>query len=265
MDKMLIEQYILLYKYQLLLKEPIYIYLIQIFQRLAPKTWWEDFIQPVLKMEEKINFKYLDIADLLNVYKINWGKIYNYLDKKYYKFKYNKEFKIVDKFHQIRGIVAHANEDGMNIIKLVDCLSNFLEFAELVKADKVIKRNIEQDLIKYRNELPDKIPINNEKLLMKKIVEKIDNEVLLEAISCNTLNPVTKIAINRTTMRFHSMRTIEEIMGFFNGAIEKSDTGNRIMQELHDNGLKAFEDIKDEINHMYNKEYKGREPILKSV
>ena len=258
MNNTIIDQYLILYKYLLLLKEPLYVYLIQIFQHLSPKTWWNDFIYPVIyKSEyEKENFKYLDIADLLNIYKANWERIYQYLDKKYFKFKYNKEFLIVDKFHQIRNVIAHANENNMTSYYFVEYLSDILRFSEIINTEKIIKQNIRNDLNKYKNELSLEKPFNNIKLIMEKIISKIDDEVLIKAIHCNTLNPATKIAINRTTMRFHSMRTIEEVMGFFNNAIEKSESGKRIKEELNKNGLKAFEDIKDEINTLYINEMK---------
>jgi hypothetical protein len=67
-----IREYTILFQYLLLLKEPTYVFLIQIFQHLSPTTWWEDFIEPVLHWETKDNFKYLDISDLLNILKMNW-------------------------------------------------------------------------------------------------------------------------------------------------------------------------------------------------
>jgi hypothetical protein len=251
MNKKTIYQYTVLFQYLLLLKHPIYVFLIQIFQKLAPKAWWGNYIQPVVKDDEKINFKYLDIADLLNIFKINWETIFRHLDKKYYKYKYDNEFKIVDKFHQIRNIVAHANENDMNMMVFVDYLSDILKFSDLINVDEEIKQKIEMDLKKHKSKLPSEIPVNNDRLLMEKIVRKIDDEVLLHAISCATLDPNIKISINRTTMRFHSMRTIEEIMGFFNGATERSEGGKKIKEELHKNGLRALEDIKAEINLMY--------------
>ncbi len=73
MKKETIRQYTVLYQYLLLLKEPTYIFLIQIFQHLSPSSWWEDYIEPVLRYENKENFKYLDMSDLLNVFKMNWN------------------------------------------------------------------------------------------------------------------------------------------------------------------------------------------------
>ncbi|MCL1836663.1 MAG: Swt1 family HEPN domain-containing protein [Treponema sp.] len=254
MEKTIIDQYIVLYRYILMLKEPLYVYLIQIFQRLSPKTWWNDFIYPVIYKSEydKENFKYLDMADLLNIYKANWERIFQYLDKKYYKFKYNKEFLIVDKFHQIRNIIAHANENNMTSILFVEYLSDILKFCEIIKVENKLVNEIKNELKNCKNILPLKISENKSKILMDKIITKIEKEVLLEAIHCTALSPATRISINRTTMRFRSMRTIEEVMGFFNNAIDKSEYGKKIKEELVKNGLTPFEGIKDEINKMYN-------------
>jgi hypothetical protein len=46
------------------------------------------------------------------------------------------------------------------------------------------------------------------------------------------------------------MRTIDEIMGFFNNAM-RSERGMIVQDVLHKNDLLSFEDIKDEINHIY--------------
>ena len=106
MKKETIREYTILFQYLLLLKEPTYIFLIQILQHLSPATWWEDFIEPIMQRENKENFKYLDFSDLLNVFKMNWERIWSYLDKDYRKYKYNKEYKLVNKVHGIRTIVA---------------------------------------------------------------------------------------------------------------------------------------------------------------
>jgi hypothetical protein len=46
------------------------------------------------------------------------------------------------------------------------------------------------------------------------------------------------------------MRTIDEIMGFFNNAM-RSERGVVVQDALHNNGLLSFGDIKDEINLVY--------------
>jgi hypothetical protein len=136
-----IKHYTILYQYLLLLKEPLYIFLIQIFQHLSPVTWWEDFIQPVLQRDDKENFKYLDIADLLNVFKMNWEKAFKYLDKDYRKYKYDREYRLVNKVHRIRTIVAHANETDMPPFIFSESLAVLLDFAKLIQAKEPLPRN----------------------------------------------------------------------------------------------------------------------------
>jgi hypothetical protein len=84
-----------------------------------------------------------------------------------------------------------------------------------------------------------------------RIISIIENKVLLNAISCETLPSDIKLSVDRTTLRLHSMRTIDEIMGFFNNAI-RSERGIFVQDVLHKNGLSCFEDIKEEINRLYN-------------
>ena len=52
MKKETIKEYTILYQYLLQLKEPTYIFLIQILQHLSPSMWWENYIQPVLRDEK---------------------------------------------------------------------------------------------------------------------------------------------------------------------------------------------------------------------
>jgi hypothetical protein len=64
------------------------------------------------------------------------------------------------------------------------------------------------------------------------------------------LEPDIKLSLDRTILRFHSLRTLEEIVDFFNNAM-LSERGILITETLHGYGLPAFEDIKDEINALY--------------
>jgi len=247
-----VKQYTILYQYLLLLKEPTYIFLIQIFQHLSPSKWWEEYIEPVLQYEEKENFKYLDISDLLNVFKMNWESIFKYLDKKHSKYKYDSEYKLVNKAHRIRTIVAHANDIDMSDFVFVESLSCLLEFSKLINANDTIIQKLELDWMKYRKSLPEKrFEESGEEKVKTKILSVIENKVLLKAVSNNILPAEIKLSVDRTTFRLHSMRTIEEIIGFFNNAM-RSERGMAVNTALHKEGLLSFEDIKDEINIIYN-------------
>jgi hypothetical protein len=246
-----VKEYTILYQYLLLLKEPLYVFLIQVFQHLSPVAWWEEFIQPVLQRDDKENFKYLDIADLLNVFKMNWEKIFRYLDKEYQRYKHDREYRLVNKVHQIRTIVAHANETDMSPWVFAESLAVLSDFAKLIQAREPLPQKLEQDWMKHTRKLPPEPPPQKKtEALKEKIVSVIEEKVLLKAVSFEGLEPDIKLSLDRTILRFHSLRTLEEILGFFNNAM-RSERGITITETLHGFGLPAFEDIKSEINALY--------------
>jgi hypothetical protein len=254
MKPVTIKYYTILYQYLLLLKEPLYIFLTQVFQHLSPVTWWEDFIEGVLRHENKENFKYLDIADLLNVFKINWEKIFRFLDKSYRKFKYDREYKTVSRVHHIRTIVAHANEADMSPFVFTESLACLLDFAKLIDAKENIIQKLEQDWMRHIRRLPPEQPVRRkEDTLKEKILAVIEEKVLLKAVNAEGLPDDIKLSVDRTTLRLHSMRTLDEIMGFFNSAM-RSERGMVVERALHSQGLSSFEDIGDEINGLYHNE-----------
>jgi len=252
MKKEIIKQYTVLYQYMLLLKEPTYIFLIQVFQHLSPSNWWEDYIEPVLQYENKENFKYLDMSDLLNVFKLNWNKIFKYLNKKHFKLKYDDVYKLINKVHRIRTIIAHANEIEMSPFVFVDSLSCFLDYSKLIQADETLIQKLELDWMKYHKALPAKRPEkSDEESLKASILSAIENKVLLKAVNNDALPADIRLSVDRTTLRLHSMRTVDEIIGFFNNAMN-SERGMTVHAALHKEGLLGFEDIKEEINRIYN-------------
>jgi hypothetical protein len=252
MKKETVREYTVLFQYLLLLKEPTYIFLIQIFQHLSPTAWWEDFIEPVLQREDKENFKYLDLSDLLNILKMNWERIWRYLDRDYKKYKYDNEYRLVNKVHRVRTIVAHANDIDMSPFVFAGSLACLLDYARLIGADCTLTAKLELDWHKAEKSLPETVPApRNEETLKMRVISIIENKVLLGAVSCESLPPDIKLSVDRTALRLHSMRTIDEIMGFFNNAI-RSERGIFVQDTLHKNGLPGFEDIKDEVNRIYN-------------
>jgi len=251
MKKATIKEYTILYQYLLLLKEPTYIFLIQVFQHLSPTHWWEEFIEPVLQYENKENFKYLDISDLLNVFKMNLKNIINYLGKKHHKPKYDAEYRLVNKVHRIRTIVAHANDIDMSPSIFTDSLACLLDYAKLTNADITLINKLELDWMKYSQAIPEEQPKKaGEESLRAKILSVIENKVLLKAVNSDALPADIRLSVDRTTLRLHSMRTVEEIIGFFNNAII-SKRGIVVQDALHKEGLLTFADIKDEVNGIY--------------
>ena len=250
MKKETLTEYTILYQYLLHLKEPTYIFLSQVFQHLSPSLWWEEYIEPVLKFERKENFKYLDMSDMLNLFKMNWENIFKFLDKEYYKYKYDREYMIVNKVHHIRNIVAHANDIDMSPFILVDFLSCLLEYSRLLDTNETLTHKLELDWMEYQRALPGKQKKTHEDETHRGEILSILNKVLLKAANSETLPVDIKLSVDRTILRFYSMRTVEEITGFFNGAII-SERGQIIEEALHKNGLLGFGDIKDEINKIY--------------
>jgi len=219
---------------------------------LSPSNWWEDYIEPVLQYENKENFKYLDMSDLLNVFKMNWERIFKYLDKKHFKNKYDNEYKLVNKVHRIRTIIAHANENDMSPFIFVDSLSCLLDYSRLIQADEILIQKLELDWMKYRKVLPDnRLEKSDEETLKAVILSVIENKVLLKAVNNDSLPADIRLSVDRTTLRLHSMRTVEEIIGFFNNAM-LSERGMAVHAALNKEGLLGFEDIKEEVNKIYN-------------
>jgi hypothetical protein len=158
---------------------------------------------------------------------------------------------MVNKVHLIRTIVAHANDIDMSPFIFTGSLACLLEYARLIRVDNTIVAKLELDWQKAENSLPETIPAaRNEDTLKIRIITLIENKVLLGAVSHETLPHDIKLSVDRTIFRIHSMRTIDEIMGFFNNAMH-SERGMIVQDVLHNNGLSGFEDIKDEINLMY--------------
>jgi hypothetical protein len=132
-----------------------------------------------------------------------------------------------------------------------DSLACLLDFARLIDADQNLIIKLENDWRKYLTMLPAEKPQPpREEILRDRIVSEIENKVLLRAVNCESLPPDIKLSVDRTILRLHSMRTIDEIMGFFNNAM-RSERGMIVQEALHNNGLLSFGDIKDEINRMY--------------
>ena len=253
-----INQYTILYQYLVELKQPLYIFMIQAFQHIEPVTWWQDFVVPGLPKfppfkGSKDNFKYMDIADLLHVLKKNWKRIFKYLDKDYCGDKYNDKFIVVNKLHKLRTIIAHANESAMDAFVFAESLAILLDFAKLIDAEEDLITKIECDLTKYTAALPNEKPVikKDYETIKEAILSIIEKKVLINARKCGTLPLDIKTSVLRTWLRLKSMRTIDEIMGFFNNAI-KSERGIAVENALHKHGLLGFGDIKDEVNQLYD-------------
>jgi hypothetical protein len=159
---------------------------------------------------------------------------------------------MVNKVHRIRTVVAHANDIDMSPFFFTESLAYLLDFAKLIHARENLVQKLEQDWIKYtRMFSPERSGQLKKDKIKEKILSVIEEKVLLKAVNIDGLEPDIKLSIDRTTLRLHSMRTIEEIMGFFTNAIH-SERGMIVQKALNEYGLSSFEDIKNEVNELYN-------------
>jgi hypothetical protein len=245
-----IRMFTILYQYLLLIKEPFYVFLVQILQHLSPDSWWEKYILPSLKEPESKDFRYLDLIDLLNILRKNWGVINSYLMRDDFEYLYSDEYNITSAILYIRNIVAHAREIQLSSRDFINYLSYIREFAQFIQAEQEIIDRLERDVEKYGREIAlrkDK-PFSN--VHKEEIINFIEKEVLFDAMICESLRPDVKASIIRTIIRLKSLRTIEDIIGFFNGSLS-SPRGREVSEELRAHHLKTFEDIKDQINESY--------------
>jgi hypothetical protein len=140
----------------------------------------------------------------------------------------------------------------MSPLIFIESLSSLLDYSKLIRSDEALIQKLELEWMKHQKALPEKQgKPPKEETLRSVILSTIENKVLLKAINSDALPPDIKLSVDRTTLRLHSMRTVEEIVGFFNNAM-RSDRGLAVEAALHKAGLFAFEDIKDEINGIYN-------------
>jgi hypothetical protein len=240
----------LLYQYLLIIKEPLYVFLAQTLQHLSPDSWWEKYFIPALADKNDKDFRYLDLIDLLNVLRKNWTAIRNYNEGDTSLYIYDDDYKLTGAILYIRNTVAHAREIQLSGRDFINYLSYILDFAGLIKAKKELIDSLEKKLKKYRDEITRKEDKPRAAVRREDLIGYIEKETLFDAMICEGLRPDIKASVIRTIMRLKSMRTIEEIIGFFNGALE-SARGREVSEELHAHNLKAFIDIKDRINAEY--------------
>jgi hypothetical protein len=245
-----IRMFTILYQYLLILKEPLYVFLVQILQHLSPDSWWEKYILPSLKEQDSKDFRYLDLLDLLNILRKNWVIINRYLMDDDFDYLYNDDYTTTSAMLYIRNTVAHAREIQLSPQDFVNYLSYMLEFARFIQADRGIIDNLERDLQKYGQEIALKKDKPFANVHKEELINFVEKEVLFDAMICEGLRPDVKASIIRTIIRLKSMRTIEDLIGFINGSLD-SPRGREVSEELHAHKLKAFEDIKDQINKTY--------------
>jgi hypothetical protein len=235
-----------------MLKDPLYIFISQILQHLSPDLWWEKYIVPYIEEKYNKDYKHLDFLDLINILYHNWKPIKGFIKKNYSIPDCDRYFYVISDMHYLRNFVSHTRETNISRYKFMKQLSTILDFAQFIRAGEKIISSLEKEYQKSKQEYTltgyeTEININREEL-----INFIEKNVLSKAVEQgDDLDPSIRESLIRTIIRIKNMKTTDEIISFFNGAL-KSSRGQMVRDELHAHGLKSFEDIQDEIIEKYS-------------
>jgi hypothetical protein len=140
----------------------------------------------------------------------------------------------------------------MSPYKYIKHLATILDFAQLIMAVDKIIAVVEMELQKSKQEYTFTVYDSETNINREELINFIEKKVLSKAVEQgDILAPSIRESLIRTIIRIKNMKTTDEIIGFFNGAL-KSPRGQQIRDELHSHGLKSFEDIHDEIIEKYS-------------
>jgi len=86
----------------------------------------------------------------------------------------------------------------------------------------------------------------HEIVVREELLDYIKEEVVDKALACEVLDPDIKESVENTRQALERKQTVKEIMDYFNDSLE-SRRGKQIVAEFRKHGLKAFEDIVEEV------------------
>lgn len=260
MNKRRIKMFVILYENILQLREGVINYLSETLPSLYRGHWWEkgvlslahnasnkNFIER-LKHDESIHsLSCFDFADLLKILNHNWRNIV--LHKNNFNTEIKSKKSLFYKIKEIRDNVAHANDNVIKtneFKKYIGFLTEFLEIidpagGQIGKLNKYIKFN------EQKNKTESQLDLNNKK---QKLVKLIEDEVIEPALNCEALDEDVKESVVRTLIKFEILDSVDKVNDFFAGALA-STRGEYVYKKLHENKLKAFEDIREEYNKIY--------------
>ena len=166
-----------------------------------------------------------------------WDELENYSDSLFFSEK-NKSLFISSNNNSvlhIRNEVAHPENWGYESI-IVDDFNLWKN--TLKKAANALNYDLDELIADLHEQEKEK--------LLSMILEKVINP----ALQCETLDSKTKESVKNTKERLEIQNRASGIIAFFEDAL-RSKGGMSIMEKLHENGLIAFEDIKDDIKKIY--------------
>jgi len=218
------------------LAEPVRNFLEEYLPMLSP-CWKRDCVYDILKKSLRrdvtIRFDDLDICYLLKILTSEkiWTNLKNILPEKY-SFFTKDNFRLLKKVKKIRNEIAHPNLKSYSFRDYDIWEKQILECANLFKVDL------------------EKIKIDYHQKEKKKILDYIYSEVIDCALSDQRVKGPLRTSIENTKERLEKQLTTQGIIDFFSDALQ-STRGKKICEELRSLGLKAFEDIKDNVKNIY--------------
>jgi len=208
--------------------------------------WWNKCVLPNIKEPFKKKMDDLDFYDLLKILINQWKELYKSITGKDEINANDDNFKLLFDVLRLRNIVSHANENKIFINDVHRQLSILLSFAIFINAYESIIVDLKMDLTKYIREKD-----TNDERKREKLLEIIIADVLFPAMTCAELAADTKESILRTMIIIQNMKTSDEIYDFYSGALQSSK-GQKSYNNLKEQNLTTFEDIRDKINAIMN-------------
>jgi hypothetical protein len=77
----------------------------------------------------------------------------------YQKFKYDGEWKMVNKVHHIKNIVSRANDVDISSFIFTESIACLIDFAKLIHTKENLIHHLEQNWIKYTQQFSSEQPI----------------------------------------------------------------------------------------------------------
>ncbi|MDR0383471.1 MAG: hypothetical protein LBH50_05740 [Spirochaetaceae bacterium] len=251
MNKRRIKIFVTLYEHLLLLREDVINFLSEKLPFLYSERWWEEGVVNAYVIHNQTLYDDIhslsgfDFSELLNILIYNWENIVlarNSVDS----VPDNRSLRLFYKMKTIRNDLAHPNDNKIRSSDFKKYIGYFTEFSKIISnnAAYIEKLNRYVKFEKYENSDMD---LEQKKL---RIIKLIEDEVIEPALSCDTLDEDVKESLVGTLIKFEILNSLEDINAFFSRSL-LSPSGKNIYKLLHENNLKAFEDILGKYNEIY--------------
>ncbi len=197
--------------------------------------WKRECVERVLNEKVDKNFNELDIYYLIQILTDdkNWNDLQNcFPQDSYYFLEENK--RLYKKVKKIRNDIMHPSLNSFTYNDFLNYENAINSFVNIFSPDKTLRQLV------FELHLSEK----------EKLLGLIKANVINPALECKNLPENIKQSVENTLERLEMQNTAQGIIAFFNDALN-SKQGQEICAVLHQNNLKAFEDIKSKIEETY--------------